>query len=316
VVGVHAFYRPEATAWPEAARYLRHALSFHATHWQPYLYPKIAAAEGPIGGMEYPMLVFIGAPEDPQALYAVLAHELAHQWWSMAVGSNETRYAWQDEGLTTYVEDLAVRDFFPRADDPALATMDSYLRIAGTDQEQPIMTRPDLFGIGPQYGVAAYTKPGTLFRALATVLGEDRLEAALRVYARRWQNKHPSPWDLFSTIEDVAGRDLDWFWTPWFFETATLDQAIIAVDVAPDSTGDRVIITVEDQGEAPMPVPITVTLENGETRTTTLPVEPWLEGRIRQQATITVPGAVQKVEIDAERRFPDVDRQDNAWVRR
>ncbi|MGH7505920.1 MAG: M1 family metallopeptidase, partial [Longimicrobiales bacterium] len=130
VVGVHAFYRPEASGWREAARYLRHALTFHATHWHPYPYPKIAAAEGPIGGMEYPMLVFIGAPADPQALYSVLAHELAHQWWSMTVGSNETRYAWQDEGLTTYVEDLSVRDFFPRADDPALATMDSYLRIA------------------------------------------------------------------------------------------------------------------------------------------------------------------------------------------
>src|SRR5690606_9082939 len=113
---VNALYRPEATAWRRAAEYMRHATTFHAERWYPYQYPQITAAEGPIGGMEYPMLVFIGAPSDAQALYSVLSHEIAHQWWSMLVGSNETRYAWQDEGLTTYVEDLSVQDFFPQSD--------------------------------------------------------------------------------------------------------------------------------------------------------------------------------------------------------
>jgi hypothetical protein len=314
VVAVHTFYRPEAAAWRRAAEYVRHALGFHARNWHPYMYPKIVAAEGPIGGMEYPMLVFIGAPTDPRALYAVLSHEVAHQWWSMLVGSNETRYAWQDEGLTTYVEDLSVNDFFDDFD-PAPDTRASYLAIAGTDAERPIMTQPDLFGIGPQYGVAAYTKPGTLFRTLAAVVGEERLHAALRVYATRWLRKHPAPWDLFHTIEDVAGRDLDWFWMPWFFDTAVLDQAVIAVDVSVLPNGERVVITVEDQGDAPLPVPITITLATGETRTVTLPVEPWLEGRIRQQTIIELPSAVQKVEIDAEQRYPDVDRADNVWVR-
>src|SRR5690606_7562236 len=138
--------------WREAARYMQHATSFHANRWGAYLYPHISAAEGPIGGMEYPMLVFIGAPSDPQALYSVLSHEIAHEWWPMMVGSNESLYAWQDEGLVTYVEDLSVRDYFDGST-PELATQDSYLRIAGTDIEKPIMTEPDLFGIGPQYGV-------------------------------------------------------------------------------------------------------------------------------------------------------------------
>jgi hypothetical protein len=316
IVAVNALYRPEAAAWRRAAEYMRHATTFHAERWFPYQYPQITAAEGPIGGMEYPMLVFIGAPADPVALYSVLSHEIAHQWWSMLVGSNETRYAWQDEGLATYVEDLSVKDFFPESE-PQAATRDSYLNIAGTDIEKPIMTQPDLFGIGPQYGVAAYTKPGTLFHTLAALAGEDRVQAALRVYANRWKNAHPAPWDLFHTVEDVIGRDLDWFWTPWFFETATLDQAIVAVDVAPaDSAGERVTITIEDQGDAPLPVPLTITLANGQTQEVLLTVDAWLEGRVRQQTTIVVPAAVQRIEIDAAGRLPDVDRGDNVWVRR
>src|SRR5690606_21647535 len=130
-------------------------------------------------------------------------------------------------------------------------------------------------------------------------------------------NAHPTPWDLFNTIEDVIGRDLDWFWTPWFFETATLDQAITAVAVEPadSAAGERVTITVEDQGDAPMPVPLTVTLANGETQEVVLPVEPWLEGRVRQRTTIVVPAAVQRIEIDPAGVLPDVDRADNVWVR-
>jgi hypothetical protein len=311
---VHALYRPSATSWREAASYLKHAVTFHA-QWHPYIYPQITAAEGPISGMEYPMVVFIGAPREPQALYEVLSHEVAHQWWSMMVGSNETHYAWQDEGLTTYVENLAVKDLFPRAD-PFGETMRAYLSIADTDHERPIIREADLYGPGQQYGIATYTKPGTLFRALSAVIGERTLHAALRVYANRWLLKHPSPYDLFNTIEDVAGRKLDWFWYPWFYETAVLDQAIASVDIeVMAGGGERVAVTIEDQGDAPMPVLLAFTTASGAVHHLELPVEPWLEGRVRQLGSIELPERVQRIEIDPERFFPDIDRNDNVWLR-
>ena len=305
---VNALYRPQFENWREGARYARHAITFHAERWHPYIYPKITAAEGPIGGMEYPMIVFIGSPADPQALYAVISHEIAHEWYPMMVGSNESRYAWQDEGLVTYVEDLSVADYFAGAQ-PELATQQSYLRIAGSDIEKPIMTAPDLFGVGPQYGVAAYTKPGTLLRALGVVIGEETVHRALRLYAERWLLRHPTPYDFFATVEEAAGRDLDWFWYPWFFETAALDQQV--AEVRPSTSGIEIII--EDLGDAPMPVPVRITLADGSVIERVLPVEPWLEGRTRQ--TITLDSAeVASVEIDPDRRMPDVDRANNAWT--
>ncbi len=303
---VSALYRPQFEAWREGARYTRHAVRFHAERWHPYIYPKITSAEGPVGGMEYPMIVFIGSPADPVPLYAVISHEVAHEWYPMMVGSNESRYAWQDEGLITYVEDLSVRDFFPE-ETPELATQRSYLRIAGSDSEREIMREPDLFGIGPQYGVAAYTKPGTLLRALGGVIGEDAVHRGLQQYAQRWLLKHPTPWDFFATMEDAAGRDLDWFWHPWFFETATLDQAIASVRQGATSAS----VVIEDLGDAPMPVNIRVTRNDGSTTDHTLPVEPWLAGHTHQ--TFTVEGQVATVEIDAEQRFPDVARGNNVW---
>ncbi|MHB1168312.1 MAG: M1 family metallopeptidase [Longimicrobiales bacterium] len=303
---VNAFYRPDFPAWREGARYTQHAVKFHAENWHPYIYPKITSAEGPIGGMEYPMLVFIGSPSDSVALYSVISHEVAHQWYPMMVGSNESRYAWQDEGLVTYVEDLSVSDIFTGLS-PALASQRSYLRIAGSDAEGEIMRAPDLFGIGPQYGVAAYTKPGTMLRALAGVLGEDTVKQGLRMYAERWLLKHPTPWDFFATMEAAAGRDLDWFWHPWFFETATLDQAV--TEVRQDVAGAEIV--VEDIGSAPMPVLLRITLADGSTVERTLPVEPWLEGRTQQ--ALRVDGQVTRVEIDPDQWFPDVQRANNVW---
>jgi hypothetical protein len=303
---VNAFYRPQFEAWREGARYARHAVRFHAERWHPYIYPKITAAEGPIGGMEYPMIVFIGSPSNPVSLYAVISHEIAHEWYPMMTGSNESRYAWQDEGLVTYVEDLSVSDFFPQ-EDPALATQASYLGIAGSDVEAEIMRAPDLFGRGPQYGVAAYTKPGTLLRALGGVIGEETVHRGLQRYAQQWLLKHPTPWDFFAIMEAVAGTDLDWFWHPWFFETATLDQAVAAV--RQDATSATIV--VEDLGDAPMPVLLRVTRADGTTVEQALPVDPWLAGRTTQ--SLTVEGQVTHVAIDPDLRFPDVQRENNVW---
>jgi hypothetical protein len=314
IVPVNALYRASAPHWRDAARFARHALALHARTWHPYIYPAFTAAEGPINGMEYPGLIFVAEQSSPQSLYAVLAHEAGHQWWSMMIGSNETSYAWQDEGLTTYIENLAVNDYFRDAD-AFRETMASYLSIAGTDAERPIMREADLYGPGRQYGIATYDKPATMLYALEGIVGESAVHAALRVYADRWFLKHPTPWDLFHTIEDVTGRKLDWFWNPWFFETATMDQAVKSVEIAQGAAGDSLTIVVEDLGDAPMPVLLAVTTETGETKRVTLPVEPWLEGKERQTVTVVLTGRVRRVEIDPDGRFPDTDRSNNVWTR-
>jgi hypothetical protein len=315
VVMAHALYRPEEENWRRAVDYMRHATRYAAALVHPYIYPHITAAEGPIGGMEYPMLVFITGGRSPESLYGVLAHEVAHEWLPMMVGTNESRHAWMDEGAASWIEDRAFADYFPDTR-PALATQEAYLRIADSDDEKPAMTEADLFGLGQArapYGIATYSKPASLLRALSGLLGAEVVDSAMQTFAARWLLKHPTPWDFFNTFEDVAGEDLDWFWTPWYFGTAWLDQAIVDVGFAIENTSVRVV--VEDQGTAPMPVPLVVTYADGSTERHTLPVERWLEGATRQVLTFPASGPVERIEIDPERWFPDTDRSDNVWTR-
>ena len=309
-IPVHAFYRPGAPGWEQAARYGEHATEFFSRLLIPYIYPQITISEGPIYGMEYPQLVFIARPAKAEDLYSVIAHEVGHEWFPMMVGQNEAAYAWMDEGFTTYNEDSARIEFFPERDAFA-ETRESYLRVAGTEAEVPLMRHTDLVSPYGARGVAAYTKPGTLLRSLRAVVGDSVFAEAMRTYARDWLLKHPTPWDFFSTVERVAGRDLDWFWYPWWFETGTLDIAVAGVE--PYEGGVR--ITLEDRGDIPAPVVVRVTADNGATAEVEIPIAAWTAEE-RRSATfgLPVPGVAARVEVDPDQLFPDVQRDNNVWT--
>ncbi|MEW5927797.1 MAG: M1 family metallopeptidase [Gemmatimonadota bacterium] len=309
---VHSLYRPGAPGWGEAARYGRHSVEFFSRMVIPYAYPQVTVSEGPIYGMEYPGLVFIARPEAAEDLYAVISHEVAHQWFPMMVGENEAAYAWMDEGFATYMENRAKEDFYPGTQSPFLAEAAGYITVAGTEREVPLMRHTDLVSPYGARTMAAYTKPGLLLRSLSGVVGDSVFARALSTYAREWTFRHPYPWDFFDTVERVAGRDLDWFWYPWWWETGTLDYAIVAVET---SEPGSVRITIRDLGEVPAPVPVVVTADNGAVTRADLPVELWTEDKLRT-ATLTVPvyGRPVRVQIDPDFLFPDVNPQNNLWT--
>ena len=78
-----------------------------------------------------------------------------------------------------------------------------------------------------QFGNNAYGKPATALNILReTILGRELFDFAFRTYSQRWQFKRPQPADLFRTLEDASGIDLDWFWRGWFYSTDHVDLAI------------------------------------------------------------------------------------------
>ena len=310
-VAINSLYRPGAAGWDRAWRYGQHAISYLSGLIVPYVYDQATIAEGPIAGMEYPMLVFINRPPSPEDLQSVIAHELGHQWFPMTVGSDEARYAWMDEGINSFYEDRAHESFYPGT--PPGGSAASYLRVAGHDNEVPLMRHTDLVSPYGARTVAAYTKPAAVLLALRGVLGDSVFNRAMREYARAWSFRHPQPWDFFATVERVAGRDLDWFWYPWFFETGVLDQAVESV--RPVRGGVEVVI--RDRGDNPMPAFVAVTSSGGAVTEQEVAIEQWIGGRGARTATLLVPsfgGAVTRVEIDPRHLYPDVDRANNVWT--
>jgi len=312
-VAIHALYRTGAPHWEGAARFTQHATGFLSRRLIPYLYPHVTVAEGSVGGMEYPMINFIGKPRLETALYDVIAHEVAHQWFPMMVGTDEAAYAWLDEGAASFYETLASADFFRT--DPAFATdRDAYLRVAGTEAEVPMMRHTDLVSPYGARVVAAYRKPATLFRSLRAVLGDETFDRAIDTFAREWLLKLATPWDFFHTVERVAGRDLDWFFHPWWFETGVLDHAVERVERVEGGETGTVRVTIGDRGDNPVPTTVVATTADGRSVSATIPVDTWLAGTRTATVTLQAPGPVVRIEIDPEHLFPDVNRANNVWM--
>ncbi len=312
---INAFWRNEAPYWKDAADYTAHAISFFSDYTGlEYPWPHMTSVEGADiigGGMEFPMMTVIGSYNNAgsEALYDVIAHELAHMWIPMIVSTNERRHAWMDEGATSYHESLARKDRFPerysRFDE-----FNRYLQLAGTTYEGEIMRWSDYHYPGPAYLIASYTKPASVLIALQGVLGDKLFHDAWTTFMKRWAYKHPTPMDMFNTFEDVSGRDLDWFWRSWYYETWVLDQGISNVE----QQDGKAVITIQDFGEIPMPVDLTITFEDGSQTETRISVEDWLDGKRTTSTTIDAPSDITRVEIDAEVYYPDINRANNIWT--
>ena len=310
-----ALYRTDAPLWRQAARYAQHAIAALSRYTAlPYPWPHMSAVEGAGiigGGMEFPMMTLIGNynGRSDTALYSVVTHEFAHMWVPMTVGTDERRYGWMDEGTTSFNENQVRKEFYPGLDHDE-GDRRSYVEAARSGYESEMMRWTDYL-YPRQGGTASYAKPATALVTLRAVLGDSIFLPAYRAYLHRWAFKHPKPWDFFNSMNDLSGRNLDWFWRSWYYETWTLDQAIAAVESGADATR----IVVADRGLVPLPARLVITFEDGSVRREEVPVERWLAGA--REAIVTIPPgrSVRSVEIDPERIFPDVDRTNNRWER-
>src|SRR2546421_7498557 len=122
------------------------------------------------------------------------------------------------------------------------------------------------------------------------VLGKDTFERALREYVRRWSFKHPQPADFFRTVENVSGRDLDWFWRGWVYTTARLDQAVDSVRAA----GDTTLVFLSNRGQMVLPVTLELRYADDSSEARDLPVE-MLNLGSRSTARSAVAGAERLV---------------------
>ena len=313
---IHTFYRPTAALWREANAIVHDAVRYYSQQWYHYPYPHISSIEGPVEGMEYPMMTFDPAGPSRIDLQWVLAHELGHQWTPMIVGSNERLYPWMDEGFNTFIDLANAARYFtgtPYGDTIEVHPLHLYASHALPGLEQPLITRPvesrDLFWTG-------YQKPALMMQQLRfEVLGRDRFDPAFREYLRAWAFKHPTPADFIRVMRDQSGMDLDWFFRGWIYTTARLDQAVDSVRVLNDSLTE---IYLSNRGSMVMPLVVAVQLVDTDgtpmTHFTTLPAEMWNLGpkfTLRHRGRETV----VQVSVDPNGAMPDIDRSNNLWTR-
>ncbi len=212
-----------------------HTMQVYSRFSFDYPYPVAQSVNGPVGGMEYPMITFNGPRTDLQDdgtrtysqaekhfLIGVVIHEVGHIYFPMVVNSDERQWTWMDEGLNSFLDGVAGREWdhtIPWGVEPR--DIVAYMK---SENQVPVMTQSDsVLRLGPN----AYTKPAAALNILREViLGRELFDFAFKEYAQRWKYKRPTPADFFRTMEEASGVDLDWFWRGWFYTTDHVDISL------------------------------------------------------------------------------------------
>lgn len=234
-----------------------HTMKVYSKYSFDYPYPTAQSVNGPVGGMEYPMITFNGprteleddgtrtySRSEKEFLIGVVIHEVGHIYFPMIVNSDERQWTWMDEGLNTFLQYLAEQewDINYRSDRGEPRWLTDFM---SSSYQVPIMTNSESL---LQFGNNAYAKPATALVLLReTILGRELFDQAFREYSTRWKFKRPTPYDFFRTMEEASGVDLDWFWRGWFYSTDHVDIALNNIHLASLDTLDPQVNLAKDR---------------------------------------------------------------------
>ena len=252
-----------------STKVVAHTIKSYSKFSIPYPYPVAQSIEAS-NGMEYPMICFNNGRTEKDGSYSettkhsmlgVIIHEVGHNFFPMIVNSDERQWSWMDEGLNSFVEYLTEELYdnkYPSRGKGAAYQIADYMRLP-KEQLEPIMTNSENIVL---FGPNAYTKPATGLNILReTIMGRELFDYSFKEYARRWAFKHPTPADLFRTMEDASAEDLDWFWRGWFYGIEPCDISIDTVKHSVFDPNMAAQVTAQSgRGGAPQAAPVNGTV--------------------------------------------------------
>jgi aminopeptidase N len=147
---------------------------------------------------------------------AVIAHELAHQWFGDYVTCEEWGQLPLNESFANYSEYLwsEYNDGRFEADWGNLQEMKEYL--AESETKQVPMIRYFYKDRENMFDSHSYAKGGRILHMLRSIVGDDAFFAALQQYLKSHAFGTAEIDDLRMAFEKVTGQDLNWFFDQWF----------------------------------------------------------------------------------------------------
>ncbi len=313
------FTNRKASLWMNALDYVNTSISCFSDLIGDYPYNTFTAVQSALNagdGMEYPGLTVIGLEDDAYSLDIVIAHEVCHSWFYSALGSDERRYPFMDEGITSAYEKLYMNKRYPgkkmwellfKKEKPAAflhvdkmpvqrITELEWLVQARLNLEQPLnLAAPDYSFTN--YGAIIYSKAAIGFNYLRAYLGDSIFDVAMRKYYSTWQSKHPGPDDLCNIFKSFTDKDISWFFNDFIGTTKKIDYKLIRYG------GQQVL--ARNDGELISPLVI-----SGMTGDSIL-FEKWFDG-FKGQRWLDIPaGNHSEIMIDPKHLMPELYRLNN-----
>ena len=307
---MQAAFADKSDDFHHSVQYGRYSLAWFSHNWPgvPYPYPKSNAFQG-YADMEYPMMINDSHTGDLVFAELVQDHEQAHTYFPFYMGTNESRYAFMDEGWATtfeYLIGLSERGK-PAADDFYKKFRVTRWIHGSHDKENPIITPSPDVTFGP--GNNAYGKPSLSYLAVKDLLGDKLFKKALHNYMNNWNGKHPIPWDYFYSMSKGSGKDLTWFFYNWFYTPSYIDLALDSVS----KDSKRYTLSIRNIGGFAVPFDVVATFDDGTTQSFHQTPVVWKDDQKQITVKIKTGKPVKSFTLDGG-IFMDANEKDNTWT--
>lgn len=333
-VTLHFFYKKNLADrykenWKKLPEYTAKAMDYINKNAGKYPYKQYSVIQGGDGGMEYAMATLITGKRPLGSLVGVTVHEMVHSWYQMVLATNESLYAWMDEGFNTYISNLTMQYLFRGIAKLNTRGYQGYKALVKSGTEEALSTHADHFNTNRAYGTAAYTKGSIFVNQLNYIIGKENTAKGLLAYYDTWKFKHPTDMDFVRVMEKVSGLELDWYREYWVLSTHTIDYGIKTVQ----SKGDKTEVVLERIGRMPMPVEVMVTYNDGSKEKYYMPLRVMRGEKPQEDKNMkrilkpdwpwTYPtynlvidrkrSDIAKIEIDPSKLMADVERENNVY---
>ncbi|GAB2778489.1 M1 family metallopeptidase [Rhabdobacter roseus] len=327
---LHFFYKNDTiNHWKEMEPLAVRCFKIMNERFGRYPYKQYSVIQGGDGGMEYPMATLITGRGTLGALVSVTVHESIHSWFQMLLGTNESKYAWMDEGFTTYAQNEVMAQLFSSRLNPHRNAYASYRSLVESGLEEPLTTHSDHYHTNRAYSVGAYSKGGVFLHQLSYIVGQETFDRGMKRYFNEWKFKHPNPNDFKRIMEKESGLELDWYLEDWVGTTKTIDYGIKEVA----AVGNKTTVVLERIGKMPMPLDVVVSYKDGTQENRYIPLE-MMRGEKKPEKTYantilmtdwawTYPeygftidrplADIQRIAIDPSLRLADMDLSNNVY---
>jgi hypothetical protein len=309
-VSVQAAYLNGAKDFEQYVGWERYCIGWFSKNWPgvEYPFPTMTAVQG-FADMEYPMMVNDSSvPDNFMDARQTVDHEIAHTYFPFYMGTNETRYAFMDEGWATALELLIGMD--ENGEETAKQLFKEFrvkgwIEDAATEQDQPLISLSSQLS-GKGYGNNAYIKSALSYLALKDYLGDEAFKKALHHYMDNWNGKHPTPWDYFYSFNTGSGINLNWFWKNWYFSNHFIDLKLSKVS----QKNKTVTLEVENIGGFAIPFDVVLTYLDGKKEKIHFTPQVWESNQAVTTLKLKAKAKVKEVVLDND-IFMDYNSDDN-----
>jgi aminopeptidase N len=202
---------------------------------------------------------------DNNAWESVVAHELFHQWFGDYVTTESWSNITLNESFANYSETLWNEYKYGKdaGDAQNYQDMQGYLGSRSTGKDLVRFYYNDKEDV---FDAVSYNKGGRILHMLRNYVGDSAFFKALNLYLTTNKFRSAEAQNLRLAFEEVTGRDLNWYWSQWYYGSSNPNLDInYSYDDA--TKKERVIVNQVQSGDKVFKLPVAVDIYNGASKT-------------------------------------------------